>query len=89
MELAARHHVFCARQCGGAGLQRPVGGRAGGNTYNLSGHALRKALSMIARQQGQGLAAVAQAAGAKLLNGSSLKAAWTWTGMTRRRGPTP
>jgi len=39
------------------------------------GHALRKALSVIARQQGRELAAVAQDAEADLLAGSSLKAA--------------
>src|SRR2546421_9777901 len=45
------------------------------DTYNLLGHALRKALGMIARQQGRGLAEVAVEAGATLLSGSSLKAA--------------
>src|SRR3989454_3456346 len=45
------------------------------DTYNLLGHALRKALSVIARQQGRGLAAIAQAAEAALVAGSSLKAA--------------
>lgn len=45
------------------------------DTYNLLGHALRKALGVIARQQGWGLAEVAQEAGAEALAGSSLKAA--------------
>jgi transposase len=45
------------------------------DTYNLLGHALRKALSVIARQQGRGLAAVAADTGAELVAGSSLKAA--------------
>lgn len=46
------------------------------DTYNLLGHALRKALSVIARQQGRRLAEVATEAGALLLDGSrSLKAA--------------
>lgn len=45
------------------------------DTYNLLGHALRKALSVIARQQGRGLTEVATAAGATLVSGSSLKAA--------------
>ena len=76
VELAARHHVFGPRQLRAALDSSPLWG-AGRveDTYNLLGHALRKALSVIARQQGRGLAAVAQAAGAKLLNGSSLKAA--------------
>src|SRR5437588_12886854 len=45
------------------------------DTYNRLGHALRKALGVIARQQGRGLAEVANEAGASLLSGSSLKAA--------------
>jgi transposase len=44
-------------------------------TYNLLGHALRKALGVIARQQGRGLRAVAEEAGASLVVGPSLKAA--------------
>jgi hypothetical protein len=59
---------------------RVVGSRAEGrgrveDTDNLLGHALRKALSVIARQQGRELAAVASEAGAPLVAGSSLKAA--------------
>jgi len=51
------------------------------DTDNLLGHALRKALGVIARQQGRGLtqpvavAALAEQAGAPVLGGSSLKAA--------------
>jgi hypothetical protein len=45
------------------------------DTYNLLGHALRKALGVLARQQGRGLADTAAAAGAPLVGGSSLKAA--------------
>jgi hypothetical protein len=45
------------------------------DTYNLLGHALRKALSIIAGQQGRGLAEIANEAGATIVNGSSLKAA--------------
>ena len=45
------------------------------DTYNLLGHALRKALGVIARQQGRGLAEIANEANATLLGGSSLKAA--------------
>jgi lambda repressor-like predicted transcriptional regulator len=45
------------------------------DTYNLLGHALRKALGVIARQQGRGLAELATEADASLLGGSSLKAA--------------
>ncbi|CAN5178447.1 IS1182-like element ISGvi6 family transposase [soil metagenome] len=45
------------------------------DTYNLLGHALRKALGVICCQQGRGLAEVAEEAGAGALAGSSLKAA--------------
>ncbi|MDQ3603936.1 MAG: IS1182 family transposase [Actinomycetota bacterium] len=45
------------------------------DTYNLLGHALKKALGVIARQQGRGLAEVATEAGASVLCGTSLKAA--------------
>lgn len=45
------------------------------DTYNLLGHALRKALGVIARQQGRGLAEVAVEAGAGIVSGTSLKAA--------------
>ena len=45
------------------------------DTYNLLGHALRKALGVIARQQQRDLADVATEAGADMIAGSSLKAA--------------
>jgi hypothetical protein len=45
------------------------------DTYNLLGHALRKALGVIARQQGRGLAEIAEEVGAPMLAASSLKAA--------------
>ena len=45
------------------------------DTYNLLGHALRKALGVIARQQQRDLADVATEAGAEIIAGSSLKAA--------------
>lgn len=45
------------------------------DTYNLLGHALRKALRVIADQQGRGLADMAREAGAAVVSGSSLKAA--------------
>jgi Transposase DDE domain/Transposase domain (DUF772) len=44
------------------------------DTYNLLGHALKKALGVIARRQGRGLAEVATEAGAEVIAGSSLKA---------------
>jgi transposase len=45
------------------------------DTYNLLGHALRKAVGVIARQQGRGLRAVAEEAGASLVAVPSLKVA--------------
>src|SRR6266567_2961723 len=45
------------------------------DTYNLLGHALRKALSVIARKPGRGLTEIAAEADASLLGSSSLKAA--------------
>lgn len=45
------------------------------DTDNLVGHALRKALGVIARQQGRGLADLATAVGAPVLGGPRLKAA--------------
>jgi Transposase DDE domain/Transposase domain (DUF772) len=45
------------------------------DTYNLLGHALRKALGVLARQQGRGLADLAAEAGADIVGGTSLKAA--------------
>src|SRR5256714_3194165 len=45
------------------------------DTYNLLGHALRKALSVIARKPGRGLTEITTEADASVLGGSSLKAA--------------
>lgn len=45
------------------------------DTFNLLGHAVRKAINLLADQQGREPAAVAAAAGADLIAGSSLKAA--------------
>lgn len=57
------------------------------DTYNLMGHALRKALGVIACRQGRGLAEVAEEAGASVLAGSSLKAALdcAWDDPEQRR----
>jgi hypothetical protein len=76
VELAEREGGFGPRHLRVALDSSPLWG-AGRveDTYNLLGHALRKALSVIARQQGRELAAVAHEAGADLLAGASLKAA--------------
>jgi DDE family transposase/transposase-like protein DUF772 len=75
VELAATSGAFGSRQLRAAWDSSPLWG-AGRveDTYNLLGHALRKALSVIARQQGRGLRAAAEEAGAALVAGPSLKA---------------
>ena len=74
-EIAAASKVFGPRNLRAALDSSPLWG-AGRveDTYNLLGHALRKALGVIAREQGWELAAIAQAADAELVAGSSLKA---------------
>src|SRR2546421_8436363 len=56
------------------------------DTYNLLGHALRKALSVIARQQGRAMTEITTEAEASVLGGSSLKAALDrdWDNPTER-----
>jgi hypothetical protein len=75
VEMAIQSGAFGARQLRGALDSSPLWG-AGRveDTYNLLGHALRKALGVIAGQQGRELTAVAQEADAELVAGSSLKA---------------
>lgn len=76
VELADRAGGFGARPLRVALDSSPLWG-AGRveDTLNLMGHALTKALGVIARQQGRGRAAVAREAGTPLLAASSLKAA--------------
>src|SRR5579859_4185674 len=80
VELAARTQGFGARALRAALDSSPLwgAGRAE-DTFNLMGHALRKALGVIAVLQGRGRAAgittVAEQAGAPELAASSLKAA--------------
>src|SRR4029450_12199725 len=74
--LAEQHGGFGSRALRAALDSSPLWG-AGRveDTYNLMGHALRKALGVLARQQGRGLAELVGAAGAPLVAASSLKAA--------------
>ncbi|MFL5801529.1 MAG: IS1182 family transposase [Roseiflexaceae bacterium] len=76
VELAAASKAFGSRALRAALDSSPLWG-AGRveDTYNLLGHALRKALGVIARQQGRGLADLAAETGATLVAGTSLKAA--------------
>jgi transposase len=79
VELAAATGAFGPRALRAALDSSPLWG-AGRveDTLNLMGHALRKALGVIARQQGRGLtdlAGIAAQAGAPMVGASSLKAA--------------
>jgi hypothetical protein len=76
IELATQHRGFAPRALRVALDSSPLWGAAQvEDTYNLLGHALRKALRVVACQQGRGLAAVATEAGAAMVSTSSLKAA--------------
>jgi transposase len=76
VELARSTGGFGATQLRAALDSSPLWG-AGRveDTINLLGHALRKALGMMARQQGWGLADMAEKADLPMLGGTSLKAA--------------
>src|SRR5438309_1626539 len=76
IEVASRSQAFGPHALRAALDSSPLWG-AGRveDTYNLLGHALKKALGVIARQQGRGLAEIAAEAGADIVSGTSLKAA--------------
>jgi transposase len=74
--LATQYQGFSPRALPAALDSSPLWGAARvEDTYNLLGHALRKALRVVARQQGRGLAVVATDAGAAVVSTSILKAA--------------
>lgn len=76
VELAQETKKFGSRQLRAALDSSPLWGAARvEDTYNLLGHALKKALSVIARQQGRALTEIASEMEADLVAGSSLKAA--------------
>jgi len=76
IEVAEETGGFGSRQLRAALDSSPLWG-AGRveDTYNLLGHALRKALGVIAHQRGRELTDLAQEAGASILGSSSIKAA--------------
>lgn len=76
IELASQNQEFGSRALRAALDSSPLWG-AGRveDTYNLVGHALKKALRVVADQQEGDLVEVAKEAGAELMCGSSLKAA--------------
>ena len=76
LEVANATRGFGARPLRAALDSSPLWGASRvEDTYNLLGHALRKALGVIARQQGRELTEIASEANAVVVAGSSLKAA--------------
>ena len=76
VELAERYGEFDATKLRAALDSSPVWGAARvEDTYTLIGHALHKALGVIARQEGWDLTVAAREAGIEVVAGSSLKAA--------------
>lgn len=76
VEMAKKKGGFSSRSLRAALDSSPLWGAARvEDTYNLLGHALRKALGLIARQQERELSTLAALAGAEVVGGSSLKAA--------------
>jgi hypothetical protein len=76
IEVAQQTGGFGARPLRAALDSSPLWGASRvEDTYNLLGHALRKALGVIARQQGRELTEIAKDAHALVVAGSSLKAA--------------
>jgi len=75
VEIAAKKGGFSSHALKGALDSSPLWGAAKvEDTYNLLGHALRKALQIIAVEKQQELEAIASQSGASFLAGPSLKA---------------
>ncbi len=75
VEMAEGRKGFCSRNLRAALDSSPLWGAARvEDTYNLLGHALRKALTVIARVSEKELATIAAEAGASMVVASSLKA---------------
>lgn len=76
IELAQKRSGYNERSLRAALDSSPLWGAARvEDTYNLLGHALRKALQIIAKNTGRELEQVAREAGAEMVSNSSLKAA--------------
>jgi hypothetical protein len=76
IEIASQNQAFGSRALRAALDSSPLWG-AGRveDTFNLIGHALKKALRLVAKQRGEAVADVGHGAGAEIICGSSLKAA--------------
>lgn len=76
VELAEQTKSFGSKQLRAALDSSPLWGASKvEDTYNLMGHALKKAIGVISNQQGRELIEVAQEIGVDIIAGSSLKAA--------------
>ncbi|HLP88680.1 MAG TPA: transposase, partial [Nostocaceae cyanobacterium] len=76
IELAEETKGFGSRQLRAALDSSPLWGASKvEDTYNLLGHALKKAIGVISNQQGRELEEIAQEMGVEIIAGSSLKAA--------------
>lgn len=76
IEMAQIRSGYSSRSLRAALDSSPLWGAARvEDTYNLLGHALRKAMDVIAREHKQNLSTIATQAGADIVAGSSLKAA--------------
>lgn len=76
IELASQTQEFGSRALRAALDSSPLWGASRiEDTFNLIGHALKKALRLVAEQRGETVVDVGQEAGAQLVCGSSLKAA--------------
>jgi transposase len=88
VEVAAASGAFGSRQLRGVLDSSPLWGASRvEDTYNLLGHALRKAVGVIARQQGRGWRTWRPSVGRPSSAARASKRRWIWTGTTRPPAP--
>jgi len=73
IEIAQRQGGYNSRSLRVALDSSPLWGARIEDTYNLLGHALRKALEVIAQNEQRDWQSVAEGAGTEILTGTSLK----------------